>query len=145
MEADRIPNGGIKMGENDRKEEEKSFVVRDRRFTAQKETEEPKPKKEAEKKEEPTVESASRQEAPLPEINFMNFLLSLSTSALIQLGEIPDPISKKSDKHLPSAKQTIDLIGMLQGKTKGNLTPEEEKLMEHILYDLRIRYVKASG
>jgi len=134
------------MGENDKKEEEKSFVVRDRRFTAQKEAaEESKPKKEAGKEKEPAPEGASQQETPLPEINFTNFLLSLSTSALIQLGEIPDPVSKKPDKQLPSAKQTIDLIGMLQGKTKGNLTPEEEKLMEYILYDLRMRYVKASG
>ena len=135
------------MGENDKKEEEKSFVVRDRRFTAQKETpEESKPKKEGEVKEEgPPRETASREETPLPEINFTNFLLSVSTSALIQLGEIPDPVSKESERQLPLAKQTIDLIGMLQEKTKGNLTPEEEKLIEHILYDLRIRYVKASG
>ncbi len=132
---------------NDKKEEEKSFVVRDRRFTAQKETpEESTPKKEGEVREEgPPKEAASREEGPLPEINFTNFLLSLSTSALIQLGEIPDPVTKESDKQLPLAKQTIDLIGMLQGKTKGNLTPEEEKLIEYILYDLRMRYVKASG
>jgi len=134
------------MGENDKKEEEKSFVVRDRRFTAQKEAaEDSKPKKEGEKGEEPARETAPKQETPLPEINFTNFLLSISTSALIQLGEIPDPISKESAKELPLAKQTIDLIGMLQGKTKGNLTPEEEKLIEYVLYDLRIRYVKALG
>jgi hypothetical protein len=133
------------MGENDKKEEEKSFVVRDRRFTAQKDAaEDSKPKKE-ERGEEPARETAPKQETPLPEINFTNFLLSISTSALIQLGEIPDPISKESAKELPLAKQTIDLIGMLQGKTKGNLTPEEEKLIEYVLYDLRIRYVKALG
>jgi hypothetical protein len=135
------------MGDKDKREEEKSFVVRDRRFTAQKETpEESKPKKEGEVKEEASPrEAASREETPLPEINFTNFLLSVSTSALIQLGEIPDPVSKESERQLPLAKQTIDLIGMLQEKTKGNLTPEEEKLIEYILYDLRIRYVKASG
>jgi hypothetical protein len=75
----------------------------------------------------------------------MNFMLSLSTSALIQLGEIPDPITKQPVKELTLAKQTIDLIGMLQEKTKGNLTPEEEKMLEYILYDLRMRYVKAAG
>ncbi|OGP88624.1 MAG: hypothetical protein A2157_04625 [Deltaproteobacteria bacterium RBG_16_47_11] len=90
-------------------------------------------------------EDASSQTAPLPEINFMNFLLSISTSALIQLGEIPDPGTKQPVKQLPLAKQTIDLIGMLKEKTQGNLTPEEEKLIEHILYDLRMRYVKATG
>jgi hypothetical protein len=135
------------MGDNDKKEEEKSFVIRDRRFTAQKEsTEETKPKKEEEKTGEPPPrEDVLQEEAQLPEINFTNFLLSISTSALIQLGEVPDPVSKQSVKQLSSAKQTIDLIGMLQEKTKGNLSSEEEKLIEYILYDLRMRYVKATG
>ena len=125
------------------KEEEKGFVVKDRRFTAQKEeaAEEAVPKREEEQKK----GDASRQETLLPEINFTNFLLSLSTSALIQLGEIPDPMTKQETKELPLAKQTIDLIGMLKDKTKGNLTPEEEKLIEYILYDLRMRYVKAAS
>jgi hypothetical protein len=70
-------------------------------------------------------------------------LFSLSTSALIQLGEIQDPMSKQTAKNLPLAKQTIDLIGMLKEKTKGNLTSDEEKLMENMLYDLKLRYVKA--
>jgi len=71
-------------------------------------------------------------------------MLSLSTSALIQLGEIQDPLAKETVKNLPLAKQTIDLIGMLMEKTKGNLSPDEERLMEQILYDLRMRYVKAA-
>jgi hypothetical protein len=135
------------MGDNDKKEEEKSFVIRDRRFAAQKESvEEPKPKKEEERTGEPPPgEDVLQEEAQLPEINFTNFLLSISTSALIQLGEVPDPVSKQSVKQLPLAKQTIDLIGMLQEKTKGNLSSEEEKLIEYILYDLRMRYVKATG
>jgi len=84
-------------------------------------------------------------EGPLPEINFANLILSLSTSALIQLGEIEDPFTQKESKNLPVAKQTIDLIGMLKEKTKGNLTPEEEKFIEQILFDLRMRYVKAAA
>ena len=134
------------MGENDRKEEEKSFTVRDRRFTAQKETtEESKPQKQEEKKEEFSKGTARGPETPLPEMNFTNFLLSLSTSALMQLGEVPDPHTKETARQLPLAKQTIDLISMLQGKTKGNLTSDEAKLIEYILYDLRMRYVKAAG
>ena len=125
------------------KEEEKGFVIRDRRFSAEKEGEkDSKPSKEEEKKEEPV--DASQEEVQFPEIDFTHFLLSLSTSALIQLGEVPDPVSKQSAKQLPLAKQTIDIIGMLQEKTKGNLTPDEEKLIEYILYDLRIRFVKAT-
>jgi hypothetical protein len=123
-------------------EQEKGFVVKDKRFSAKKEEEEIRPKEDVRVEEPP--EGTSKEE-PLPEITFINFMLSLSTSALIQLGEIQDPLSKEADRNLPLAKQTIDLIGMLREKTKGNLSPDEEKLMEHILYDLRMRYVRAAS
>lgn len=130
------------MGDDKNKEEsEKGFVVRDKRFSAKKEDSQ---SREEAKTEEPKQEEVSGQEIPLPEINFANFLLSLSTSALIQLGEIQDPSTQQPSKNLPLAKQTIDLIGMLKEKTKGNLTPEEERMTEYILYDLRMRYVKAA-
>jgi hypothetical protein len=86
-----------------------------------------------------------KQEVPLPEISFINLIFSLSTSALIQLGEIQDPVTQQLAKDPPLAKQTIDLIGMLKEKTKGNLTSDEEKVLENLLYDLRMRYVKASS
>jgi hypothetical protein len=128
--------------EKGNEEREKGFVVKDRRFTAKKEGEEsPQPK--VEKREESPREEKPEQDASLPEITFPSLLLSLSTSALIQLGEIQDPVSKQTVKNLPLAKQTIDLIGMLKEKTKGNLTSDEEKLMENILYDLKLMYVKA--
>lgn len=128
--------------EKGNEEREKGFVVKDRRFTAKKEGEEsPQPK--VEKREESPREEKPEQDASLPEITFPSLLLSLSTSALIQLGEIQDPVSKQTVKNLPLAKQTIDLIGMLKEKTKGNLTSDEEKLMENMLYDLKLRYVKA--
>jgi len=127
------------------KETEKGFVVKDRRFSAKEESEEESQTKEEGKKEDVKKEEAPRQEIPLPEINFINFIFSLSTSALIQLGEIQDPLSQQQVKDLPLAKQTIDLIGVLREKTKGNLTPDEEKLIETVLYDLRIKYVKAAG
>lgn len=133
--------------ENDREkdEKEKGFTVRDKRFSAQKEGEgEVKVKEEKEGRGSRGGEG-SQQETILPEINFTNFLFSISTSALIQLGEIEDPINQKTVKNLPLAKQTIDLIGMLKEKTKGNLTPEESKLIENILFDLRMRYVKATS
>jgi len=137
------------MGQDKNKEEmEKGFVVRDRRFSAKQEdsqaTEE-ESKKEEPVKEESKKEDFSEQQIPLPEVNFGNFLLSLHTSALIQLGEIQDPNAGQALKDLPLAKQTIDLVGMLKEKTRGNLAPEEEKMMEAVLYDLRIRYVKAAG
>jgi hypothetical protein len=134
------------VDEKRNEEEEKGFVIKDRRFSAKKEAEEvPRPKEEEKKEEPPKEEKGPDREPPLPEITFANLLFSLSTSALIQLGEIQDPVSKQSEKNLPLAKQTIDLIGMLREKTKGNLTSDEEKFMDNILYDLKMRYVKAMG
>ena len=66
-------------------------------------------------------------------------VFSLSSSAFINLGAIPDPDTGKVEKNLPLAKQTIDLLGLLREKTRNNLTPEEEKLFDHLLYDLRMR------
>ena len=134
------------MGNDKNNEEkEKGFVVRDKRFSAKKEEEEDFQVKEEGKGEKPPKKDIPGQDIPLPEINFTNFLFSLSTSALIQLGEIQDPIAQQSAKNLPLAKQTIDLIGMLREKTKGNLSPDEDKMIDYILYDLRMRYVKAIG
>jgi hypothetical protein len=128
-------------------EQEKGFVVKDRRFTAKKQEEEPAQpdttQLNGEKGEDAPHDESVGQETPPPEITFASLLFSLSTSALIQLGEIQDPMSKQTAKNLPLAKQTIDLIGMLKEKTKGNLTSDEEKLMENMLYDLKLRYVKA--
>ena len=97
------------MADEKRNEEkEKSFVVRDKRFTAKKEEEKVSPGNE--KMEEPLREEVSGEEVPLLEINFTSFIFSFSTSALIQLGEIEDPFTQKQSKNLPIAKQTIDLI-----------------------------------
>jgi hypothetical protein len=126
-------------------EQEKGFIVRDKRFSAKKEVGENSQAKEEGEREEALRKDGTGQEAPLPEITFINLLFSFSTSALIQLGEIQDPITQQLAKNLPLAKQTIDLIGMLKEKTKGNLAPEEETIIENILYDLRMRYVKATG
>ena len=133
------------MGDDkERKDQEKTFVVRDKRFSATKEEKEERQTTEEGKTEEPPRGDASIKEEALPEIDFNSFIFSISTSALIQLGEIEDPFTKKSAKNLPLAKQTIDLIGMLMEKTKGNLTPQEERVVQNILYDLRMRYVKAA-
>jgi hypothetical protein len=123
---------------------EKGFVVKDKRFSAKEETEGEPQIKEVGKRGEARKEEGFNQNIPLPEISFTNFIFSLSTSAIIQLGEIRDPLTEQQAKNLPLAKQTIDLIGMLKEKTKGNLTPDEDKLIESALYDLRMRYVKAA-
>lgn len=118
------------------KEEKKGFTIRDRRVSVQQEGAEAKADTRGEKGEK------KNDSPPLPEIDFSSFIFSLSTSALLHLGEVPDPTTKKREKNLPLAKQTIDILGMLKEKTKGNLTPDEEKLIENILTDLRWRYVR---
>ena len=64
---------------------------------------------------------------------------------LVQLGLIDDPATGKKTKNLPLAKQTIDILGMLEEKTRGNLTKDEETMLKNILYDLRMIYVKEKG
>jgi hypothetical protein len=127
-------------------EDKKGFTVRDRRASAQpgESDQEGAKKPEATPREEAPGEEREKPEPAeeLPEINFSSFILSLSTSALMHLGEVPDPLTQKYDKNLPLAKQSIDMLGMLKEKTKGNLTPDEDKLIEHLLTDLRWRYVR---
>jgi hypothetical protein len=76
-------------------------------------------------------------------IDFYTFVLSLGSSAFVHLGEAPDPeTGQPTPANLALAKQTIDILDMLREKTRGNLTPEEEKFMENLLTDLRLRYVE---
>ncbi len=84
----------------------------------------------------------SEQESVLQEVSFANLILSLAGSAQMSLGIAPNPFTQKIEKDLNQAKQTIDLLGVLEQKTKGNLTPEEASLMKVILSDLRMRYVE---
>jgi hypothetical protein len=79
----------------------------------------------------------------LPEIDFATFVLSLGSSVLVHLGEMPGPDGEKLPVDLALAKQTIDILGLLEAKTKGNLTDAEAKLLGTLLYDLRIKYVDA--
>lgn len=128
-------------------EEEKGFVIKDRRSfdeegdLKEEKAEEPKAAPEKEKKEEP--KKTEDQRPPLPEVNFNSLIFSLSSSAFFNLGEIADPQTGEKHKDLPLAKHSIDIIAMLRDKTKGNLDDEEQKFLDNILADLRLRYVKA--
>ena len=86
--------------------------------------------------------AGEKQGAPEAGIDFYTFLLSLGSSAFVHLGDAPNPESGETQENLPLAKQTIDILGMLEVKTKGNLTPEEENFLENLLMDLRLRYVQ---
>ncbi len=89
-------------------------------------------------------EAKPREASPMgqPGIDFHTFVLSLGSSALLHLGELERPGAGGPEKNLPLAKHTIDILGVLEEKTRGNLTPAEEKLMESLLYDLRLKYVE---
>jgi hypothetical protein len=143
---------------------EKGFVIRDHRHfdeagEVRRESEstpkEVKPKEV--KKDEPTPEQPGdniAQDLPgedeamdgyLPEVNFMNFVMSLSTTAMFHFGDFPDPASGKAAKNLAAAKHTIDTIGMLKAKTEGNLDDNEKTLIDAVLFELRMRYVKENS
>lgn len=81
----------------------------------------------------------------LPKIDFSTFVLSINSSALVQLGLIEDPSTGQKTKNIPLAKQTIDILVMLEEKTSGNLTKDEDNILKNILYELRMLYVKESG
>ena len=77
----------------------------------------------------------------MPEVTFTAFVMSLNTSALFHLGEISDPATGEKNLDLVLAKHTIDTLKLIEDKTKGNLNGEEQDILKHILYDLKMRYV----
>lgn len=127
---------------------EKGFVIKDRRHF----DESGSMRTEEEKEPEETVEltppqgeepdAAPPEDAPMPEINFAGFIFSLSTTALYHFGDFPDPVTKESKRNLAAAKQTIDILTILKTKTEGNLDEDENQLLDDILYELRMRFVK---
>jgi uncharacterized protein DUF1844 len=92
----------------------------------------------------PPTQAAGRAPGAEPEINFTAFVVSLSTQVLMHLGEIPDPLTNQRARDLPAAQHMIDILGMLQDKTRGNLDPDEEGLLRSILFDLRMKYVETA-
>ncbi|HBJ76278.1 MAG TPA: DUF1844 domain-containing protein [Syntrophaceae bacterium] len=122
------------------------FVIKDRRFSeepAAKEEPAPAGAKPADlkgKADEPAEEPSN-----YPPVNFTSFVISLSTSALFHFGDFPEEEGGKAQKNLPAAKQTIDILDMLNEKTKGNLDQNEASLIQGVLYELKMRYVKEKG
>jgi hypothetical protein len=125
---------------------EKGFVIKDKRIF----DESGEARKEELKKEEASTEDRPQEkkreetvrEEYVPEVTFSNFVLSLSTTVLYHFGDFPDPATNKAEKNLTAAKQTIDMLNMLKNKTVGNLDNNEKELLDGILYELMMRYVK---
>jgi hypothetical protein len=129
------------------KKKDSGFVVKDKRLFDESGKERPQEEAQSSAAEEkPKVKGSSptepKQESDYPQVTFTNFILSLSTSALFHFGDFPDPEGGASEKNLPAAKQTIDILDMLNEKTKGNLDENENNLIQGALYELKMRYVK---
>ena len=93
----------------------------------------------------PDEHPAPEHEEGLPHARFDLFVSGLAMETLIALGDMPHPTTRKQAANLPQAKYLIDLLGVLEEKTKGNLVVEEEKLLKDALYQLRMRYLAKSG
>ncbi len=137
--------------------EDKGFVVKDRRKISLEDSDaapgDQEPQPTAEGGEQPRAsgtggepgEDPNAPKSALPEVSFATFVFSLCSSALVHLGEVPEPESQRTIVDLTIAKQIIDTLGMLEEKTKGNLEQDEERLLKSMLYDLRVRYVQKSN
>ena len=121
---------------SDAKDDKSGFTVTDRRIFAD---------EKGEARVEQTSPAAAQAQTAPPAIDFHTFVLSLGSSALLHLGELERPGAGGPEIDLPMAKNTIDILSMLQDKTRGNLTPEEQKLIEGLVYDLKLRYVEATS
>jgi hypothetical protein len=132
-------------------EENGGFKVADRRlFTEDGELREDVPHDSAgEKKIEEVFTDLSGKEKAPPDrevpMSFQTLVLSFSTTAMLQLGILANPATGKSEKDLPGAKQSIDILEILKEKTKGNLTSDEAQLLEASLYDLKMSYLTVSN
>ena len=87
----------------------------------------------------------SSKDGPLPEGTFSTFILSLASSALVQLGEVPDPETGRMEQDLALARHNIDVLEMLRQKTERCLEEQERRLLESILYELRMKFVIKCG
>jgi len=128
----------------DDREERRGFQVKDRRrFSESGEAR----SDVAEEPPAPPPLPVAESSAPDPQaadepVTFSTFVLGLSTQALLHLGEIPNPVTRALERDLEAAKQVIDILGILREKSRGNLEPGEESLLDSVLYDLRMRYVE---
>ncbi len=132
----------------------KSFTVTDRRFSKRGEDEvSEKARPESKQVREEDIPPGARQESTegvddkgasekLPKADFTGFVLSLANTALVNMGVVPDPMGGPPAVNLVGAKQMIDILGIIQDKTRGNLAPEEDQILREILSEVRMRYVE---
>ena len=125
-----------------------NFTIKDNRSSLKSDDEvkaDDEKKKEAEAKAQTKAEGKSQEKSETPasefEMNFSTFVMSLTSSAFYYLGDVPDPQTGEMHENLPAVKQTIDILLILQEKTKNNLSAEEDKLLEQLIYELQTKNV----
>jgi hypothetical protein len=130
--------------EKQEKSQEGNFKVNDKRGQ-EKQTapaDKPEVKSDSANQEAKDASSAQDQATQLPEASFINFILSLGTSAMMHMGLVPE--GHQAEVNLPMAKHEIELLDMLAEKTKNNLDDKEAELLKQLLYELRMRYVEST-
>lgn len=125
-----------------------NFTIKDNRASLKSDEEvkaDDEKKKEVETKAQAKAEVKSEEKSETPasefEMNFSTFVMSLTSSAFYYLGDVADPQTGEMHENLPAVKQTIDILLILQEKTKNNLSDEEDKLLEQLIYELQTKYV----
>ncbi|MFH1655546.1 MAG: DUF1844 domain-containing protein [Candidatus Omnitrophota bacterium] len=98
--------------------------------------------KETAQKEKQEAKLKEEQQFQIPEVNFSNFVSSLSLQALISLGEVENPFTSKKEKNLKQAKFLIDTLDMMKEKTTGNLEGNEASLFDTVIYELKMKYIQ---
>ncbi len=131
---------------------DRSFTVSDKRFSARRESGPERPSEgsgptssSAERAPQGQPQGAPQSAADPAQVNFASFIISLGTQAFMHLGDLPNPMTQQREKDLPAAKHMIDLLALLEAKTAGNLTGDEERLLRQLLTDLRLRYVRETS
>jgi uncharacterized protein DUF1844 len=124
---------------NEEELEGEGFVIKDKRSSQISEEDAITQEQEAEKTSASQGETAQEQ-APF-QLDFSTFIMSLTSSAFYHLGDMPDPTTGQTETNLPAVQQTIDMLLMLKVKTTGNLTADEAKLLEQLVYELQMKYV----
>ena len=145
------------MDDEKEEQEQGGFKVTDRRqFTLEGEVREEEPQQPAQaqppplKEQQPPKAGQVEEASPIPPpdssqaVDFASFLLSLATTGMVHLGEIPEPNTGQISEDLEGARQMIDILSLLKEKTEGNLSGEEAKLLENLLYELRMKFLSKS-
>jgi hypothetical protein len=126
-------------------EDEQGFVIRDKRGRSAPEEPPPSSTEPSAEPESLAPETSSESNPPAPPLTFASFVFSLGTSSLMLMGESLDPQQPSPPVNLPQAKEIIDILSMLEEKTKGNLSSEEASVLGDMLYTLRMKYVSATS